>query len=343
MGKKMSQIRYDLYHDRYVIVAPQRAQRPGFLTPSTLPQSKQCPFCEGNESLTPPEIYALREEGGANEKGWRTRVVPNLYKALAIEASLQKEHEGSFEWQGGFGAHEIVIDMPRHELRMDQWSEGEFGDWLQTLQARTVDLHRDFRLVYLSIFKNYGSNAAATQSHPHTQILGVPLIPKSVLAQLRHHVAYFQQHHRALSDVLRDEELAKGERVVEANEHFAAIAPFASAMPFEVWVVSKGALSSFVSMQEAERSALAGVLQSLFKRLYRVLGNFDFNLAFEMAPLQKDGASEALFGYFPQICRFGVRIVPRITGLGSFELATGMHINPVAPEEAAKRLRDAMP
>jgi UDPglucose--hexose-1-phosphate uridylyltransferase len=339
----MSQIRYDLYRDRYVIIAPERAQRPGFLVASKVELPKNCPFCEGNESLTPPEIYALRDGSGSGEKGWKTRVVPNLFKAVAIEASLQKEREGSFERQGGFGAHEIVIDMPRHEMRMDQWSEEEFKNWLLTLQERTVDLHRDFRLVYLSIFKNNGANAAATQSHPHTQIVALPLIPKAILAQLSHHVAYFRQQQRVLIDVLRDEESAKSERVVVENDHFVAIAPFASAMPFEIWVVSKGRLASLIAMQEAEMEALSALLRTLFIRLYRVLGYFDFNLDFEMAPLQKDGASETLFDYFSQICRLGIRITPRITGLGGFELATGMHINPVSPEEAAKRLREATP
>lgn len=339
----MSQIRYDLYRDRYVIVAPERAQRPGFLVASKVEVPQTCPFCEGNESLTPPEIYALRDGSGANEKGWKTRVVPNLFKAVAIEEPLSREKEGSFEWQGGFGAHEIVIDMPRHEMRMDQWSETEFTNWLLTLQERTVDLHRDFRLVYLSIFKNHGKNAAATQSHPHTQIIGVPMIPKAKLAQISHHVTYFREHQQALSDVLRDEELAKGERVIAQNDHFAAIAPFASATPFEIWVVAKGELPSLIAIQQAEVEALSSLLQTVFTRLYKVLGVFDFNLDFEMAPLQKDGASEALFGYFPQVCRLGVRITPRITGLGGFELSTGMHINPVSPEDAAKRLRDAMP
>lgn len=337
----MSQIRYDLFHDRYVIIAPNRAQRPGFVQPYTLQTAPKCPFCEGNEALTPPEIYALRAHGGANEKGWRTRVVPNLYKALQIEAELTRHKEGSFEWQEGFGAHEIVIDMPRHELRMDQWSAEELRDWLLTLQERVNDLHRDFRLVWLSVFKNHGLHAGATQPHPHTQILGLPTIPKAKLAQLHHHVAYWHDHGRALYDVLRDEALQQRERVIVENDAFVAIAPFASAFAFEVWVAVKSAQSDFRQMDESELAMLVALLQKLFARMYRVLGAFDFNLSLELAPMQKDGAVESIWYAVGDVSRFGMRIVPRVTGIGGFELSTGMHINPIAPEEAAKRFRSA--
>ncbi len=335
----MSDIRYDLFTDRYVIVAPRRAQRPGFLQSASMPQNQPCPFCEGNESMTPPEIYAIRPHGGANEKGWKTRVVPNRYNALAIEADTRWHRAGSFEWQEGFGAHEIVIDMPRHTLRMDQWQASEFSDWLATLQARAIDLHRDFRLVWLSIFKNHGVHAGATQAHPHTQILALPMIPKAKLVQLEHHVRYFREHGKPICEVLRDQELAAGERVVVQNDRFVAIVPFGSANPFEVWVTPKTAIGSLMQLNPAEIDALSGLLVDLFGRMYGVLGNFDFNLWLEMAPLQKDGASEAIFEDAQKACRLGLRIVPRVTGMGGFELHSGMQINPLAPEEAAKLLR----
>ncbi len=339
----MSQIRYDLFHDRYVIIAPNRALRAGFLEPHQLAEPKKCPFCEGNEKLTPPEIFALRDGSAANQPGWRTRVVPNLYKAVEIEASLTQEREGSFEWQEGFGAHEVIVDMPRHEIYMDRWSEAEFADWLTTVQERVTDLHRDFRLVWLSVFKNHGLHAGATQPHPHTQILGLPMIPKRELPILAHQVTYFREHGRAIAEVLREEELKNGARVILENAHFVAIAPFASAMPFEVWVTPKAPIATIIMMNSAETEALAKLLKKLFANMVAVLGRFDFNLCFEIAPLQKDGTSAPMFEDFAQACRFGIRIEPRITGIGGFELSSGMHINPVAPETAARKIRSAKP
>ncbi len=339
----MSQIRYDLFHDRYVIIAPNRAQRAAFLKPQKPEEPRKCPFCEGNESLTPPEIFALRDGSAANQKGWRTRVVPNLYKAVEIEASLTRERERSFEWQEGFGAHEVIIDMPRHELNMAVWSEKEFADWLTTVQERVIDLHRDFRLVYLSVFKNHGVHAGATQPHPHTQILGLPMIPKRELPMLAHQVTYYREHGKAVAEVLREDELAAKERIIMQNDHFVAIAPFASAFPFEVWVTPKEPIAMLMTMHAEQTEALATLLKALFANMVAVLGRFDYNLNFEIAPLQKDGTSASMFEDFAQACRFGIRIVPRVTGIGGFELATGMHINPVAPEEAARKIRSAQP
>ncbi|OQX73290.1 MAG: hypothetical protein B6D59_06055 [Campylobacteraceae bacterium 4484_4] len=339
----MSQIRYDLFHDRYVIIAPERMQRPGFLQPEKMLQREVCPFCEGREALTPPEIYAIRPHGGANGTGWKTRVVPNLYRALEIEAPLTLHKEQSREWREGFGAHEIVIDMPRHEQRMDQWSEREFFDWLSTLQERVSDLHRDFRLVYLSIFKNHGVHAGATQSHPHTQIIALPQIPKMKMAQIRHHVRYFHEHRRSIGRTLLEEALEEKWRVILQNDTFVAISPFAAGVPFEVWVTPKTPISSIIRATESDLHRLSSLLKTLFEKLYGVLGDFDFNLSFETAPLQKDAENEAIFETFDEICRFGIRILPRITGIGGFELSTGMMINPVTPELAAQKLREGRP
>ena len=337
----MSQIRYDLFRDQYVIIAPERMQRAAFLPAAKLQQSEICPFCEGKEDLTPPEIYAIRPHGSANMPGWKTRVVPNLYKALAIETPPEKHHEAIFEWQEGFGAHEVIIDMPRHELRMDQWSKAEFVNWILTIQERVQDLQRDFRLVYLSVFKNHGQHASATQAHPHTQILGLPLVPKMKMAQIRHHVAYFHEHQRCIVEALQAEEMAEKTRVILQNDTFVAIAPFASGVPFEVWITPKKKISSVAQVCETGVHALSALLKELFVRLYLVLGEFDFNLSFEIPPVQKYGETEEIFHLFEEACRFGIRIQPRLTGLGGFELSTGMMINPVEPELAAEQLRSA--
>lgn len=338
----MSQIRYDLFKDQYVMIAPERMQRKGFLFSSaSLTEEGECPFCEGKESLTPNEIYAIRPHTAANEKGWKTRVVPNLYKALEIEAPLVKHQEGGFEWLEGFGAHEVIIDMPRHELRMDQWSRQEFTFWLMTVQERVQDLQRDFRLVYLSVFKNHGQNAGATQSHPHTQIIGLPLVPKMKMVQIRHHVRYFQEHGRCITEVMQEEEFRQKERLILQNDTFVAIAPFASSVPFEIWITPKKKISNITQLCETEIHALSSLLKELFVRLYMVLGNFDFNLSFEIPPMHKYGETEEIFYLFEDMCRFGIRILPRITGIGGFEFSTGMMINPIEPELAAKQLREA--
>jgi len=337
----MSQIRYDLFRDQYVVIAPERMHRKGFLLPVKEREEEiPCPFCEGNEELTPPEIFALRDGSTPNSSGWKSRVVPNLYKALAIESPLERHHEGVFEWQDGFGAHEVVIDMPRHEMRMDRWSKEEFVSWFLTLQARVQDLKGDFRLVYLSVFKNHGQNAAATMSHPHTQIIGLPLVPKMKMAQLRHHITYFKEHGRCIVEVLQEAELNYKKRMIIQNDTFIAVAPFASNVPFEVWITPKKKVSCVSNLCQTGIHALSSLLKEVFTRMYIVLGDFDFNLSFEVPPMHQYGETEEMFHLFEDACRFGIRITPRITGVGGLEFSTGMMINPVDPDLAALKLRE---
>ncbi len=140
----MSEIRYDRMHDTHVIIAPERLHRPdcGNDAEDDIPTSI-CPFCMGNESMTPPEIFAIRRpDTFANEAGWQTRVVPNLYKAVQIETPHNHHYSMNEYWEG-FGAHEVIIDTPNHHTSMREWNVTEVTAWLKTLRHRVADLRHD--------------------------------------------------------------------------------------------------------------------------------------------------------------------------------------------------------
>jgi len=337
----MSEIRYDRLHDCHVIIAPERLHRPDCLQPKQRPvhHVHKCPFCEGNESLTPPEIYAIRDAGSfPNEPGWKTRVVPNLYKAVQIETP-HHHHFGLFEYHEGFGAHEVIIDTPEHRVTMVQWSEAEVVNWLKTLGERVADLRRDRRIVYISLFKNEGTEAGATQPHSHTQLIGLPVVPTQQMAFYAHAARHFHAHGTSLLESIIGHEEGIGQRIVAKEGAFTAFCPYASAYPFEVIVGAKSLRAQVDTLGEAELKSLAPLLLKVLGRLERELGCIAFNLEIATPPLQE----ETLHGLSVQrddICRFMIRIMPRIYRLGGFELATQTMINPVAPETAAKLLRD---
>jgi UDPglucose--hexose-1-phosphate uridylyltransferase len=342
----MSDIRYDLIHDEYVIIAPERLRRPDcfFIDADSRKPGRddrgKCPFCPGNEKMTTKEIFSIRDSGEPDTPGWRTRVVPNLYKAVQIESPWRSEDAGLYEKWAGFGAHEVIIDTPEHKERMDGWSLQEYGDWLRTLRYRVMELRKDIRLVHMSIFKNHGHYGAATQSHPHTQLIALPVVPKIKRESLRHALYFYREHGRSRYATVIGKELHERERVVCESGRFVAICPFASAFPFEVAIYSleerKISLSEF---DDGDIEELSEILSEVFEALYLQLGNFDFNILFDIPPLQKNYATEEFFDDLPDIWRFSIRIVPRIYRMGGFELGSGMMINPVAPEEAAKLLR----
>lgn len=337
----MSDIRYDRIHDTHVIIAPERLHRPdGFMRESgEKVVDKNCPFCEGNEALTPDEIFAIRDnEAMVNEKGWKTRVVPNLYKALQIETPYQ-HHYARFEHWEGFGAHEVIIDTPKHYSSMTEWSEEEVVTWLQTLRARVADLRRDHRMAYISLFKNEGLEAGATQTHSHTQLIGLPIIPKNHRELYQRSYEHYNHHGQSLlaEEIQREEEAM--ERIVAIEGDFTAYCPYASAYPFEVMIGSKKTLGQMDTLSDERMKAFAPLLLKTLKTLKIQLGYLDFNLSITTPPLQEGTVEQGLLYHVDEVCRFTIRIMPRLYKHAGFEVSTGMMINPIAPEFSAKLLR----
>lgn len=333
----MSEIRYDRLHDTHVLIAPERLRHPE--APAEFeeaPIPEPCPFCEGNESMTPPEIYALRTEGSyPNEGGWETRVIPNLFKAVQIETP-PNHHFGLFEYWEGFGAHEVIVDTPRHTTSMCEWSYAETVAWLKTLRQRVGDLRRDHRLVHITLFKNEGKNAGATMQHCHTQLIALPLVPKMCSEMYRRSYEYFQTSGHALMESILSHEEQIQTRIVEKMDEFIVFCPYASAYPFEVMISSIKEAGQIDTLSRTRIDTIAALLRSTLHRMQRQLGRFHFNLWISTPPLiDSEGIGSA------DLCRFTIRIMPRLYSYGGFESATGIMINPVEPELAAKLLRES--
>lgn len=331
---RVSEIRYDRLHDTHVIIAPQRLHRPDFAVKNEESSEREvCPFCEGNEAMTPKEIFALRPpETFANSVGWQTRVVPNLYKAVAIEAPHQYHQAGAFEYWDGFGAHEVIVDTARHTRSMCEWSHHEVVAWLKTLRQRVEDLRRDHRIAFMALFKNEGSDAGSTQSHCHTQLIGLPIVPKSQLELYHRSREYWHNRHCALIEsIVSDEEEAEV-RMIERVGEFSAFCPFASSYPFEVMIGSKNCIGQIDTLKDTEIEDLASLLSLVMQKLTMQLNRFAFNLWISTPPLGED-AKEC------EAHRLIIRIMPRLYRFGGFEVNTDMMINPMEPELAAKLLR----
>ncbi|WP_373070990.1 galactose-1-phosphate uridylyltransferase [Sulfurimonas sp.] len=330
----MSEIRLDRIHNQYVLIAPERLHRPDLNQEksNTELSGHRCPFCEGNESLTPPEVYAIRDNM-PNTPGWKTRVVPNLYKAVQIELEDKSKRESMFESIPGVGAHEVLIDSTCHNCNVEQVDSQTIENWLRTMIVRIEDLKRDKRFIHLNIFKNFGYKAGATQEHPHTQILALPIMPQDELVFLERNMKYYHRHGRGIMEDILQNELSDKKRIVSEFGNFAAFCPYASAYPFEVMIVPK---ENFMSLEQCSRrdlSDLSLIIKDVFQKLNHQLGEFDYNLYFRLAPLNTNFENEAYMAYLHKNYRFTLRIIPRIYRLGGFELSTGMAINPVSPEE----------
>ena len=177
----MSELRRDPIAGRWVIVETESPLHPkDFDKEEHHFQGDGCPFCYGNEDKTPPEIDAIRDPSTeANAPGWQVRVVANKFPALQIEGDIARRGMGIYDMSGGIGAHEVIIQSPYHDKEIPDLLDEEVQDLVKMYCLRAQDLKQDKRFKYILIFKNYGPSAGASLSHPHTQLIALPMIPKN--------------------------------------------------------------------------------------------------------------------------------------------------------------------
>lgn len=338
----MPELRKDWLSGQWVAFSTERLRRPQHFAPPTEMEAPEAdPFCEGNEACTPPEVFAIRPEGGApNTPGWNVRVVPNRYPALRVEGELHRRGEGLYDQMSGVGAHEVVIETPYAERELEEHSLSQISDVLETFRARTLDLMRDQRMRYISIFKNVGLLAGASQKHAHSQIIAMPLVPSEVERRIEVAEKHYREKERSLFSDVMDQERRDGTRIIWENSDFMAFCPYASRFPFEVRILPKLQNCHYFSATDRTLVQLAEVLKKVLTA-YRIgLNQPAYNMLFHTAPLPKrpDGKWPTIENSY----RWHVELVPRIFGLAGFELSTACALNSVYPEEAARFLRESM-
>lgn len=338
----MSELRQNLATREWVIVATERATKPMDFV-STAPQAavpereETCPFCPGNEALSGPESFAIRPEGSqAGEPGWRVRVVPNKYPALAPSPNCaiipHRAMNGPYMQMEGCGYHEVIVEHPRHDRTLATMSVGEVHTILQAYWERYHQLAPDCNNLLMTIFRNYGEKAGASLRHPHSQLITTGIVPLQVRMRLYEAQRYFDDVGTcAYCDILRYERTAQ-ERLIQENDGFAVFAPYASAVPYEIWVMPKRHRASFGDIPKEELGGWAEALQGALARLARLLGDPDYNTVLQTAPYPL--AAVPFYHWHMQI-------IPHLkTKRAGFEIGSGIGINIVSPEAAAKALRE---
>lgn len=332
----MPELRRDPIVGRWVIISTERAGRPldfSQCEPVAQRPASLCPFCPGQEHLTPKEVLAYRPAGSApNIPGWTIRVVPNKFPALHVEGDLGREGIGLYDRMNGIGAHEVIIETPEHKGRLGDLPHKRIEDVLWAFRDRIVDLKRDRRFRYILVFKNHGRAAGATLDHTHSQLIALPVVPTSVIAELQGCLAHYQQKERCIyCDVIR-QELSHADRVVSENAEFVTVTPYAPRFPFEMWILPKRHAAYFEESQKTQFELLAPILADALRRMDQVLDSPAYNFILHTSPMHEKTGE-----YF----HWHLELMPKLTEVAGFEWGTGFYINPVTPEDAAKFLREA--
>lgn len=350
----MTTVRYDVLSGVFCVIAQERSKRP-----VDFPRSQKrhelskarvddCPFCPGNESMTPPEVAAFRE-GRPDEPGWSVRVVPNKFPAFVPPEKASEEEQDAFQhglgetdevlatperamyWElPAIGTHEVVIDSPVHNATIGTYSQETVTGIVRMLRNRHRDLSCRPEIAYVHIFRNWGPEGGASLSHPHFQIIGLPFLPQALVEEgLRLH-GYMRRTGRCLVCDLAEREMEKDERVVMTTEAFRVFAPFASRFSYETLIIPKTHRADFGEISEEECKALGTTLTGLFARYEALFPSFSYNVVWHS--IGRDGETRPGFHWH-------IHVFPRLTSMAGLELGTGVFINPTSPELAAEILR----
>jgi UDPglucose--hexose-1-phosphate uridylyltransferase len=329
-----TEIRRDPFTGRSVVIdrAPFTRRDDFNLEPARLEDvAAACPLCEGREAEAGPEILAWREGGPANVPGWSVRVVPNRNPILRIEAAIDVRGAGVFETREGLGAHEVIVETPLHDQPLHALDTDRLWRVLWAWRMRLQDLKRDARFASIVIFKNDGRAAGARLDHAHSQLVAYPMLPPALLEKVRGGLQHFESTGRCIfCDVIGEEE-RDGRRLICNTNAVVAVAPFAARVPFETWLLPRDHAPRFEEASDEALEGLASLIRTVMAGIDWALERPAYNLVLHSAPLMAEA---------DHVMHWHLEILPRVTRYSGMEWGSGMFRNPVAPEDAARILRD---
>jgi UDPglucose--hexose-1-phosphate uridylyltransferase len=333
----MSELRKEPLSGDWIIMAPGRNARPRFLDEKRkkrvpLPKST-CPFEHLEKGDQWPPILSY-----PNARNWKLVLVPNKYPALASGnlCAVPLRH-GIYEAKSGVGAHDLLISRD-HNKNFADLSPALAIELLKMLQERHRMMAMDPCNAYVSSFFNWGPGAGASVWHPHYQTLTLPIIPPHVERSIKGAEEYFVKNKRcARCDIVQFERKEK-KRIIKENAHAIAIAPYASRSPFEISILPKQHFSHFGTTPEPVIRSIAPILQSAMRSIKKNLNDPDLNFFIHGAPI-KGVKDRQRIRKLQNAHHWHIEIVPKISVKAGFEFSTGIDINIVDPDGAAKILR----
>jgi len=294
-----------------------------------------CPFCPGNEHLTPKSIYEYKDTDGS----WLIRCFPAKNSIFVIETQANKKAEGIYDKMGNVGAHEIIVENRSHTKTLSAFSETELQLMLDMYMHRISDLKKDKRFKYIQAFKNHGELAGSYLFHPHSHILATPILPHRIELELQNTKNHFLQKERCLFCDIVSQELKSQKRVVNVNSDFIALCPFASRFPFEVWILPRKHKDCFETTQtDMIKYGLVSLMLDIMKRIEKLTNSYAIALHTSPNTGGKSHYDEgvSIADYY----HWHIEILPMDLRSSKYKKEDEFYVVPFTPEEAAKALRE---
>lgn len=324
-----SELRQDLVSGDWVVIAPARAKRPEEFQQKKRVKApiKNCPFEDLQKSGHHPPILVFKNKS----KKWEVAVIENKYPAFThINTCASLTKNGPYSVMEGIGHHNLVItknhykNFPKLSKQTAELVFKAFIDYYKILA-------NDYCLEYSLILHNWGPGAGASVYHPHYQIISLPIIPPDVQHSLNGSLAYFKKYKKCVHCAMIDWEIKEKKRIVYENKNAIVLASFVSREPFELRVFPKRHLPFFENTPQDIMKDIVSALQKVLAKIEKKLNDPDYNFFIHTAPLKEKNNHKHYHWH--------IEILPKLNVSAGFEQGTGIEINPVDPDEAAKILR----
>jgi len=326
LGNPPSELRMDLVSSDWVVIATGRARRPETFAKhqriKDSVSSDKCFFCQ------PKILERSVDKVNGQDGSWFVVSYPNDYPAFAPGQDLNRRKEGPNRVMDGVGHHEVIITAD-HQKQIALFNTAQVKMIIDLYQKRYLELMKKKFIKYISIFHNHGKEAGASISHPHSQLLAIPVIDPDLRASIDGAENFYRSQGKCVYCTMIEWELKDKRRIVYENDKFLVVCPFAAQVSFEVRVYPKDHQSHFESMTESEKELFADAMQIALNRIYKGLKDPAYNFYFHTAPC--DG------GNYDQY-HWHLNILPKTNVWAGFELGAGIEISTIEPEKAAEFL-----
>lgn len=332
----MPHIRKDPVTKQSVIIASDRTGRPSDYI--TVKDDKRisntelnCPFCKGHENITPNASISIFDDNS----NWAVRIVPNKYPIIAeTKAGELPNTTNLFNASSSKGFHDVIIENPNHNFNFYNAKSEDLLKIFNAVILRLKELYKENDMQYSLYFKNFGREAGASLYHSHSQMITTPFIPIQMFDEINGALEYYNEKNKCVYCDIIAEEKKLNERVICENKEFIAISPFASRFPYQIYILPKKHFDSIIDSCDYNFD-FADIVKDVFNRINKLLGEVSFNYVLHtLSPTlkQKEKYSSSNHWFLD--------IIPKMSKLAGYELGSGVYINSINPEDAAKDLKD---
>ena len=334
MSSVLNEFRQDLVSGEWVLFATGRVKRPNYQTTEST--------VEGSASKVNCPFDDLRGSGQdivwfyPNEEKWEVAIVKNKFPAVMPGICVPNNKNGPFEVCEALGEHDVIVYRD-HDAHFADLSIDKLTSIVRVYKTRYKEIVRDGGdcLQHIMIFHNFGPGVGGSVPHPHSQIISMSILPPDSSRSLSGSVKFYKDNDKRIYDLILKWELEQGKRIVYENDLFIAFCPFVSKYPYEIRIFPRDSHAHFEQMPDTLDKYLADAMSVIFKKIKKALSNPNYNFFIHTASVKEDPESK-----FHEFYTWHVEIIPKTSIVGGLELGSGVYVNTVDPDEAAKLLRE---